>query len=186
MGLTAHARRGADDDPRSIKDCGMLRLEVSPIMRQEQKLSPRMYQSMEILQLPIMDLHERIEQELLENPVIEEVQEKTQEEREDFEEDPVAPEEPASDPRGDELVIEDEGDNELDFDRLDALSKDCEDVFSEEHRSSRNSLDEEIDKKHDAMQNMASRPQSLQDYLNDQLSYFELPEEQARLCSYLI
>src|SRR5947209_396784 len=154
----------------------MLRLEISPTMRQELKLSPRMYQSMEILQLPIMDLHERIEQELLENPVIEE-QEQDQDEREEPEGDDALPAEQPSDPERDELVIEDQGDNELDFDRLDALSKDWEDVFSEEHRSSRNSVDEEIDKKHDAMQNMASRPQSLQDYLNDQLSYFELPEE---------
>ena len=38
---------------------------------QVQKLAPRMIQSMEILQLPLMELEERIEQELSENPVLE-------------------------------------------------------------------------------------------------------------------
>ena len=42
-------------------------------MRAEMKLrmAPRMIQSMEILQLPILALQERIEQELSENPVLE-------------------------------------------------------------------------------------------------------------------
>ena len=41
-------------------------------MSQQMKLAPRMIQSMEILQLPIMALKERVEQELSENPVLEE------------------------------------------------------------------------------------------------------------------
>ena len=38
---------------------------------QKQILAPRMIQSMEILQLPIMALQERIEQEMQENPTLE-------------------------------------------------------------------------------------------------------------------
>ena len=38
---------------------------------QVQKLAPRMIQSMEILQLPLQELQERIEQELAENPILE-------------------------------------------------------------------------------------------------------------------
>ena len=38
---------------------------------QVQKLAPRMIQSMEILQLPLQELQERIEQELVENPALE-------------------------------------------------------------------------------------------------------------------
>src|SRR5436189_128814 len=37
---------------------------------QVQKLAPRMIQSMEILQLPLQELQERIEQELVENPAL--------------------------------------------------------------------------------------------------------------------
>ena len=40
-------------------------------MEQRQLLTPRMIQSMEILQLPLMALEERIEQELEANPVLE-------------------------------------------------------------------------------------------------------------------
>ncbi|MCA9151474.1 MAG: RNA polymerase sigma-54 factor, partial [Planctomycetales bacterium] len=38
---------------------------------QKQILAPRMIQSMEILQLPVMALQERIEQEMSENPLLE-------------------------------------------------------------------------------------------------------------------
>src|SRR6201992_3895651 len=48
-------------------------LSQSTSMRMEQRqlLTPRMIQSMEILQLPLMALEERIEQELQNNPVLE-------------------------------------------------------------------------------------------------------------------
>src|SRR5262249_35099735 len=89
------------------------------------------------------------------------------------------------DPGAAELVI-DESKGELDFDRLDALSRDYADAYNEEHRPSRNGLDEEMDRKHDAMQNMISRPQSLQDYLADQLGYQDLNPDDARLAKHVI
>src|SRR5258706_3499474 len=50
-----------------------MQLSQSTSMRQEmrQLLTPRMIQSMEILQIPLMALEERIEQELVGNPVLE-------------------------------------------------------------------------------------------------------------------
>ncbi|MHC4488074.1 MAG: hypothetical protein ACYSW7_02695 [Planctomycetota bacterium] len=50
-----------------------MKLEMRGQMRMEQrmKLAPHMIQSMEILQLPILALQERIEQELNSNPVLE-------------------------------------------------------------------------------------------------------------------
>ena len=50
-----------------------MKLEMTGQMRMEQqmKLAPHMIQSMEILQLPILALQERIEQELNNNPVLE-------------------------------------------------------------------------------------------------------------------
>ena len=50
-----------------------MRLDTSMHQRmsQHQILAPRMIQSMEILQLPIMDLQARIRQELDENPALE-------------------------------------------------------------------------------------------------------------------
>src|SRR3954463_12049572 len=50
-----------------------MQLSQSTSMRMEQRqlLTPRMIQSMEILQMPLMALEERIEQELQSNPVLE-------------------------------------------------------------------------------------------------------------------
>src|ERR1700753_1100243 len=50
-----------------------MELSQSTSMRMEQRqlLTPRMIQSMEILQLPLMALEERIEQEMQNNPVLE-------------------------------------------------------------------------------------------------------------------
>ena len=50
---------------------------------QVQKLAPRMIQTMEILQLPLQELQERIDQELVENPTLELL-----------ERDPTLPDEP--------------------------------------------------------------------------------------------
>jgi RNA polymerase sigma-54 factor len=118
-------------------------------------------------------LQERIQQELQENPVLE-LKDKAEDSYAADGEDGAAPADEL--PEGDrydsqELVIEDNGSNDADFDRL----RDWEDRFNEEHRPSRNSLEEEGDRKHDAMQNMASRPQSLQDYLNEQLAFVDVP-----------
>ena len=65
------------------------------------KLAPRIIQAMEILQLPMMALQERIEQELQSNPVLE---------MRDAEVDPEAPiarEEPPDD-RGEHQMVVDE------------------------------------------------------------------------------
>jgi RNA polymerase sigma-54 factor len=159
-------------------------MDLGQRMIQAQILAPRMIQSMEILQMPIMDLQERIQQELDTNPVLELAEPSPDDP--DFE----APEDLEArnerDPGERELVVDDRGNGELDFDRLDALSRDWEDTFNEERRSSRNGSDEELDRKHDAMQNMASRPQSLQDYLLDQIGFLDLEPQQERLVRHLI
>lgn len=157
-------------------------------MVQSMALAPRMIHSMEILQLPIMALQERIQQELDENPVIElrDMEEKPAAEGEEATPDFDQPAAEAVEAPEKELVIEDSTNNELDFDRLDALSKDWEDAFNEDHKPSRNGIEEEGDKKHDAMQNMASRPQSLQEYLADQLGYLDITPAQADLVRHVI
>src|ERR1700751_3867476 len=103
-------------------------------MTQTQILAPRMIQSMEVLQLPIMALQERIQQELQENPVLElkdnSAEDQPAAEGDDEAEAPAEPE--AADPGDQELVIDDKSDNELDFDRLEALNRDWEDHFNEE------------------------------------------------------
>src|SRR3954464_7375411 len=130
-----------------------MQLNTNLSVRQEQKmiLAPRMIQSMEILQLPVMALQERIEHELQENPVLE-MREAGRKEDEEFEA-PATPE-PEIDDAARELVIDTKHDFEKDFDRLEAINRDWSDHFNEESRPSSNRIDEEGDKKHDAMANM--------------------------------
>ena len=128
---------------------------------------------MEILQLPILALEERIEQEMEENPVLE-MQEQDPDlptDEADYEA-PEAPDSPTDEER--ELVIDESTDNEDDFERLLKMDEEWPDHFEEHTRPSRNRVAEEGDRQHDAMANMAARPQSLQDYLHEQLGWFNL------------
>src|SRR5205085_2968801 len=91
-------------------------LNMQTVQRQEMRLAPRMIQAMKILQLPIMELSDRVEQELEENPVLE----RADADGTIIEEEDAQTEEKEIDPDG-PLVIDE--DNTLDFNRLDALNK---------------------------------------------------------------
>jgi len=153
-----------------------MRLDTSQQMRTEMRLrmAPRMIQSMEILQLPIMALQERIEQELMENPVLENLRESSPAEADD--EDAPAP-----------AALEAEQDGEPnEFDSLISLDENWSELYDEGPRRSRASLSEESDRKQEAMQNMASRPRSFHDDLIDQLSFFDCEPIVRELAEYII
>src|SRR5436190_5172521 len=103
-----------------------MRLDTHLSQRMDQRmiLAPRMIQSMEILQLPIMALQERIQQELQENPVLE-LKEVTDEPaaETDFNADDASPKDETRDYDSKELVIDSANSNADDFDRLEALNK---------------------------------------------------------------
>jgi RNA polymerase sigma-54 factor len=149
---------------------------------QIQKMAPRMIQSMEILQLPIMALQERIEQEMNENPVLEmdEEDQQSAEETEDRE-NPDAPEDTER-----EMVVGEATDNEVDFERLLDLDREVPDYFDERPRASVNRMEEDADRKHDAMSNIVSRPESLHDYLLSQLGELEMDDDLRRMCERVI
>src|SRR4051794_31270192 len=131
------------------------------------RMATRMIQSMEILQLPLMALQERIDQELSENPVLVDLRETSTPEPEtetDVEETAVP-------------SVEEPPEFEAD---------DWAESFGESHRMSRAALSEEADRKHDAMQNMASRPRSLHDDLNDQLTFLDSDPTVRALAEYII
>lgn len=56
------------------------RLIQSPQLRQEIRLNPRLYQAMELLHLPLLDLQQRLKQEMTENPFLEVVEGDTEQE----------------------------------------------------------------------------------------------------------
>ena len=151
-------------------------------MSQKQVLAPRMIQSMEILQLPIMALQERIEQEMEDNPVLDQIEPtEDAESREQEHENPDAPSESER-----ELVVQDDTNNEDDFERLLNMADSLPDDYEERSRPSRGQMEAESDRRHDAMANMVSRPESLLDYLEHQLSWFDLSDEVRRLCERII
>ncbi|MHC4718062.1 MAG: RNA polymerase factor sigma-54 [Planctomycetota bacterium] len=160
-----------------------MRLDVSQSFRLEQrmKLSPRIIQAMEILQLPLLALQERIEQELASNPCLEQMEGSGDPDM------PVeAPEE--SHERGEEdMVVGADKDNTDDFERL----ADFDEVYAEEldwsDRPSRAvSAGGERDAKMDALANTAAPSQSLSDYLMQQWAFVEAPDEVKRAGQALI
>src|SRR6266480_6989533 len=107
-----------------------MRLDTSQQMRTDMRLrmAPRMIQSMEILQLPLMALQERIDQELIENPVLVDLRETTPPE-------PAEPEEaPAPEPEPEPAEPEFE------------TAEEWAEQFGEIHRPSRAALSEEADR----------------------------------------
>ena len=146
-------------------------LVMRPEMRQ--LLTPRMIQSMEILQLPLQQLEERIEQELQNNPVLETKEGETE---------PVeitdSRDEAAAEYSEDErpLNVKDGSDHAEDFERLAKIGEYFEnEEFFTNDRSFRqvSSYDGERDKKLDAMNNTAARGITLQEHLLGQWAFVE-------------
>lgn len=136
---------------------------------QTQKLAPKMIQSMEILQLPILALQERIEQEMNENPMLE------LEEPEEPAAEDAAPVEVVSSKTEDEreLVVKDNQSNADDFERLANMDNDMPDTF-DDFRPSAGRVQDDMDRHSDLMANAAERPESLNDFLLHQLAELDI------------
>ncbi len=163
-----------------------MRFETSQQMKlgQHMKLAPRMIQSMEILQLALPALEERIEQELSSNIALEIVEPSGNEEGMDSRDD-------GSDHSEGELVITDDGQGQQDdFARLDSMETNYGEAFDNEYSSNDfrrdgwesgdwtkragSRLAGERDKKMDAMANAEARPAALVDQLAEQWQLNEL------------
>jgi RNA polymerase sigma-54 factor len=137
-----------------------------------QTIGPRMIQSMEILQMPLAELQERLDAELQENPFLE-VRERTT--------DGEAPKEFNADG-----ILKHDETGSLEFNRMDEINKDWGDHFDSDHRPSRSALEELGDRKLDMMQNVAEAPVSLQQHCLDQLHAQGLPADELELCEYVL
>lgn len=150
--------------------------------KQVQTLAPRMIQSMEILQMPLTELQDRIEQELMENPVLEmqDVDPNLPDERE------RKREKETQDVDQRELVVSEDGKNEDDFERLLNLDNEVPDYFDDRPRVSSNRIDEAGDRQHDLISNLAEPEDSLQDFLLHQLGEMELSPQVDLMCERII
>ena len=182
--LWHRASRGFVSNP-----CGFhMRFDTSQQMNlsQQMKLAPRMIQSMEILQMPMMALQERIDQELESNVALElgepegEVAEINRELKEEAREERLQER---------ELVIGDEQTgNAADFERLSNLESSYSEAFDNEYSSNRvaNRQAGERDKKMDAMANVAARGEGLTDQLLHQWALTDVDPQTAELGARLI
>jgi RNA polymerase sigma-54 factor len=146
-----------------MAEADSMKLEMRGQMRMEQKmkLAPHMIQSMEILQLPIMALQERIEQELNSNPVLEMAEPGDQEDSDDRRQDQDEVEEK-------DLVVGTDNNKAEDFERLGSLGDSFRDYMDESGPYRRRVRADEPDRKLEALKNTAALPQSLHEYLSEQ------------------
>jgi RNA polymerase sigma-54 factor len=146
-----------------------MRLELRPDM----KLAPRMILSMKVLLMPTTDLMDKVQEELQDNPFLEQRDEKAK----------PTEAEPEFNPDG---ILKNDETGEREFARLDELNKDWNDHFDSDHRPSRGALEEMGDRKLDMMQNLPDEQPSLQDYLMEQLGFMELDPQVQELVEFVI
>ena len=132
-----------------------LETELRQRLEQRMKLSQQMVQSLELLQLPIMDLRELIMQELAENPTLETSQDIDEQQEE-------------------QTISTDTRKEEEEGDKLDVLNYIEESL--NEGRTRKPNYDEE-DVKFDMMQNTAAGAITLQEHLHNQLILMDIPDD---------
>lgn len=142
-----------------------------PQLQQKLKLSPQIIQSIEILQLPLLALVEHIQQELVDNPVLEEVVEEKKEEN--LKEGDDAAQTAEDNEKADEI------------DKLGEIAEDWREYYSQT-TVRRSNISEERDQKQEALENTAAKPISLHDYLMGQVSLIDIPGHLTEACENII
>ena len=128
-------------------------------------MTPQMIQSMEILQLALQQLEQRIEQELEQNPVLE-LEEDNSDENDEL---------PKPIEHEPELNFEHGGTSD-EFSIADEFARNYSDTIDEAPIRSQNWLEDQEAFIADAFANIASPSESLQTYLERQLDWFDLSE----------
>ena len=151
-----------------------MRLGLHQSARMEQRLtqSPQMIQAMQILQLPALDLLDRIEQELTENPFLEQVE-------------PDGKSEDGQPSDGESANGESDESSDDGVEGMLEVIERYQREFDDGPRL-RTGSGEDVDRKLEAMKNTPDRPTSLAEALIDQLSLLDLGPHGRELAEYLI
>ncbi len=171
-------------------------LSMQVAQRLEMALSPQMIQSMELLQMPIMQLEQRIRQEQLENPTleIEEIENLEGETAadsagDDDEAEPPSPEDvqgareerEESDPDQDVYADHDSASG---LERVDEVDYDWSDAYDDYSPARGPAQDDE--EAFDPIANATARPPSLIEHLLTQLSETPMPDRVRRLAAGMV
>jgi RNA polymerase sigma-54 factor len=149
---------------------------LTQIQRQELKLSPQQIQLMKLLQLPLIELEQRIKEEIESNPALDDNE--SSEENEPITDTDEGESYDDSDDNGDNGENDDYNDDEPivnkeeEFDMTDYLPDEDEYDYSYKLQANNRSRDDED------YQAPVTHEESFQDYLIQQLGYHELTEEE--------
>jgi RNA polymerase sigma-54 factor len=164
-----------------------LNLSQQMKMSQQMKLAPRMIQSMEILQMPYLDLQDRIEQELAENEFLENGSAELDVPVTEVDDAVGIDDAPQVEVERRELDAGSDDNGASDFERLMEISQEWpDDNYTSGTAPSANQISDDADRAHDVMANAESRPQTLQDYLLEQFHYFDCSQHVRDFGEYLI
>ena len=147
---------------------------LTQTQRQELKLSPQQIQLMKLLQLPLIELEQRIKEEMEINPALEDAHEN------DYDDN-----EPTVDDH-DDGENDDYNDDEVDFNKDDEfdindyLPEEDLDDYSYKLQTNNYSSDD------DPYESPIVNEETFQDYLNQQLAYHDLTDEQLEIGEYII
>jgi len=136
----------------------VMKVMLTQKLTQKMALTPQMRQSIHILQLPLLELKAYMEQQLEENPALEDIQQK-----------PETKESSAADIEIEKLA-------EL----ADQDRKDFEDDFDSGHSQ------QELKKKHDYLEGLLTKPVTLQEHLLRQLRLQPLNEADYKIGEFII
>ncbi len=171
-------------------------LQLSQRLTQSLVLAPQLQQSLALLQAPTLELKALVEQELQQNPVLEETAapetEQQEKENRDTEQpepaDPADPAEPpadlAFDPAAEKSNSEPVDDFQAEFERLVQLDQEWRDHFAQTNIPTRTSAEEE--EKRQFMFDSLVAGTSLQEMLLEQVRESALPQEQWPVAEMLI
>ena len=132
-------------------------LNQSTQLKQELKINPRLYQAMDLLYMPLLDLQQHLKQELLNNPFLELVEPEEDEEEETTEAEQVT-ETPAEEQKNDEIDWE-----EILLEGFDAGGR------REEHEEK------------EYYEPVTAQSRDLSDHLSEQIALLELTPREAML-----
>src|SRR6478609_8849666 len=140
-------------------------LNQSTQLRQELKINPRLYQAMDLLYMPLLDLQQHLKQELLNNPFLDLVEAEDDEEEQEQEGEA---EEPA------QAETEDERAGEIDWEEILLDGFDTAGGRREEHEE------------REYFEPVTVATRDLSDHLRDQVSLLELTPRQTLLADEFI
>ncbi len=131
------------------------------------------------------ELEERIEAELIENPVLELRERDPSLPDEGLEELQRERQEREVDVEQKELVVDEAHHHADDFERLLNLDQEVPDHF-DSSKPSQSRIDESADRAHDMIANIADREETLQEYLMEQVSLLDLDRDIRKMCERII